>query len=175
LVDPASLFTQQGNGIIYFTFHLRRLKIGWVLDITTNASGTEAQVVRPRRQAVFPITSQNWFDEVQLSKSIRSPAELLGETALDGVAAIRVDRPREDGSLERLVEQFGGQTKLILLEHMVMDGLDGLSAADTLLARIMKFSRALLEPDEYDASTGVALTYCAIYLATRADAACKER
>jgi hypothetical protein len=43
LVDPASLFTQQGNGLIYFTFHLRRLKIRRVLDITTTESGMEAR------------------------------------------------------------------------------------------------------------------------------------
>jgi hypothetical protein len=127
--------------------------------------------VRPRRQAVFPYTSENWFDEVELSKSIRSPAELLRSTALDELAAIKIDRPREDGSLERLVEQFGDTLQLMLLEHMALDGLDGLSAADTLLTGIMKFSRAFLEPDEYDASKGVALTYCAIYLGARGAAA----
>jgi hypothetical protein len=171
LVDPGSLFTPQGNGVIYFTFHLRRLNIGRVLDITTTEGGMDARVVRPRRQAVFPITSKNWFDDVQLAKSIGSPAELCGETALNEVAAIRVDRPHEDGSLEGLIEQLGDKIELILLEHMAMDGLDGLSAADTLLTHIMKFSRALLEPDDYDASTGIALTYCAIYLGARASAA----
>ncbi len=168
LVEPETLFKPQGNAVIYFAFHLRRLGIERVLDLRAAPDGVEARVVRPRRQAVFPITSDNWFDETWFAKSIRSTAELLDEDELDRVLAMKADRPPAGGSFEPLVERLCSHIQLVMLEHVLMEGPDELTELETLLAGIAGFSRVLVEPDSYDEFKGVALTYSAIYLSARA-------